>query len=357
MKNTISFMVGTNFSEFQLDYIINEPRITEVYGSMPLNAIGSIKLPTARPDFRLPQITSAQLCNFVRKLHEHGKSFNYTLNASATEIWYFTSEKEIREMFNFLESIEIDRVTLAHPIPLMYAMDYNFKIELSTIMNINNLDAVKWYFGKSAKIDKICLSIYSNRDFKFLRQANQIAEDLGSFVELLVNEFCNIHGMPCTQFYRKACYELNSYIHHDPKYHDNFPKNQCTRARAHPVSWIKAPFISPYDLNYYMAETGIDQFKISGRTYSNELWEKTIYTYLNADPAHANTIDNNILGLWGHVSDNKDYDFHISLKGLFDLNFIENFPKLDSCSRKLCSECGYCHYVYQMHQKFCKEGS
>ncbi|HDK41964.1 MAG TPA: hypothetical protein ENG87_01185 [Candidatus Pacearchaeota archaeon] len=353
----MNFNIGTNFETHFLNNIIEmnnkykNNKITEMYGSLK-NCVSNI--PTARPDFRIPDITVLQFKEYVKKCHENFISFNYTANSPLTSDWFYKSQIYYKKFSDFLKDMEIDVLTLSHPLPIFaeYLSNQNFGIEISTILDVNNIDAIK-YYCEHLDVKKICLSISKNRDFQFLEALAKTK--YVNRIELLVNEFCNIKGIPCQNFYRKSCYELHSLGGNPDNFFGGFPMKWCSHLRREPVSWLKSNIIMPHDLHYY-TEMGYQNFKISGRTLTTKFITNLAEVYLSEGK---DCFNNNLLSLWGHVNKisannvntsnlEKIPDIFLSMERLKEIDFLKFFKeKRESCDNVLCEKCTYCHKIYR----------
>lgn len=389
MSNVIGLNVGYSFDfdiipmldRLSTMYRENGIVINEVYGSL----LNGPLFKTARPNGRLPKVDILDLEKHVQLLNSFGICFNYVLNASPTYLWYSMTDDEIKRIIDTLLGLGVKYITISNMYLLHRVVEYAYKshieqpfIVLSTIMEIDNFDTIDFYIGKSSSIrpvvkrafltrtpledkllithigqyskyvDKIILSIYSNRDFILLNQLKKFG--LSHKVELLVNEFCTIAGMPC--MLRKMCYELHSISVKSAK--DlvmNFPFGWCSQSRDRfPDSYLKAPVIFPWDIGTYESEFGINKFKLSGRTLPTEFILKTTEAYMSL----GKRMDDNILALWGHVNrigtDDlmKLPEIYISAKKLKGIGFITPLmERQGSCKQLSCVSCNYCERVYE----------
>ena len=89
-----NFKLGVNFDFDLLRDIIemnnksNENKITELYGSDATHSDLA-----ARPKFRLPDITSKELKEYVKIAKENGIDFNYTMNS----FFPYMSKEELKK--------------------------------------------------------------------------------------------------------------------------------------------------------------------------------------------------------------------------------------------------------------------
>lgn len=346
----IQLNVGSNFDFGLIEsikalnkkYKKNNIQVSELYGSLPRSVFNT---PSARPDFRIAEISMEVFAEFVKKCHEAGLKFNYTLNSPLTSDW-FKKNKNFYDIFlDYMKTAEVDIVTIAHSLPMNYLFG-KITIEVSTIMEVDNINAIQYYLDY-LEVHKICLSIAKNRDFKFLKLLSKTKYVQN--IELLANEFCSFYGIPCQNFLRKACYQMHALGGNQNNKHKGFPMLWCSFTReASPVSWLKANAIYPHDL-YYYTDLGFNKFKLSGRTLPTEFILKTVEAYLSFGEVQ----DDNLLRLWGdvkftHTNDKMQMsETKISLKKLKNIDFLKHFyNSKDSCASKLCSKCVYCHKIY-----------
>jgi len=329
-------------------YKSNGIQVKELYGSLPGHVYN---LPTARPDFRIPQITTEQMRDFIERCHDSGFRFNYTLNSPLTQDWFNKTEEDMSFIMDTLFKLGIDNekgdlVTVSHMIPLSFLYKH-FDISISTIMEIQDINAIQMYI-KKFDVKKICLSLNKNRDFRFLREAHRLG--LNTSLELLSNEFCIVGDVMCQNVYRKSCYELHALGGNKENKFHGYPMKLCSASRfADPASWLRARAVFPWDTIRYFEEVGINQFKISGRTLPMEFILKTIEAYLSL----GEKMDDNMLNLWGHVDKVGTDDLmkvttplHISAEKLKSLSFLDYFINGNfNCQDRSCEDCRYCDNV------------
>ena len=341
----ILFNVGTNFDVRVLEKAVelNERykddglKIHEFYGSLPGG--------TARPNFRIPEIRYLDLKEYIKECHSNGIRFNYTLNSPLTDYWFSKRGSEFKDLAEMLIDLNVDIVTIAHMIPLQYLNDF-CQMEISTIMEVQSIEAIKRYINRF-NVEKICLAITKNRDLSFLRALKK--HGLHAYSELLVNEFCNIEGIPCQNFYRKSCYDLHALGGNQNNEKGGYPLKICSASRYQDdVSWIKANVIFPWDVSRYEQVTGIHNYKISGRTLPTEYINYIMEAYMS----RGLIMDDNILSLWGHVDKVEKPDktvipkVYISAETLKSIRFLDFFidTRID-CQKADCTDCGYCDDV------------
>lgn len=353
------FKIGTGFDMSVIDRVdeLNKKysdtaRVSEFYGSVRTDAPLA-----ARPDFRLPDLWDERLETFIKAAHGIGVRVNYTINSImpyGTKSNFVKSKYAIANTLAFLEEASVDLVTVGSPIMLEFIKREfpNFKpdIEVSTIMHVDTLTQIK-YLHDEYGVKKVCGSLLKNRDFTFTRKAVKLCESLGMWYELMVNEFC---GVGTTSYATHCIYRDSCYICHstnrtasDAESFGNYPMDLCTAGRnANKANWLRSNFIRPEDLGLYEEYTGVNHFKITGRTGSSDYQMRTLEAYMSG------SFDGDLLELWKpletikqeNVSDSVDYKIipNKKLEG-FVLPFIHG----QVCANEICGEtCSYCQKFY-----------
>ena len=340
-------MFGSTWNIEQLESIIKINKeyekgkivISELYGSLRNK---HIPLLSARADYRIPECDIEDFKKYVQKARENDIEINYTCNAplvnSVHEI--FAAEEEYAKWFIFLEEIGVNRVTVANPLLLGIIDKYAFKlkIEISTIMHSSFATNLDYY--QNYNIDRICPNIYLNRNWSFLKEYNRVAEQKGIEVQLLANEFCMYGSTPCFGVYRLACYTQSSFGGNEEMLYDNWPFNECAKARAkNPSSWLKAPFILPQHLHFYMRETGVFNFKISGRTNSIQHVNHLISAYMKQ------SYNDKLMKLWIEQGNQGISKFNVTVEELQEVNFFDRLLNKVDCNYD-CAICRWCDEKY-----------
>lgn len=276
----------------------NKCRITETYSSM---RYGDTKLPTARPDFRLKDVSWTDLEWYVKELAKYNIEFNYTMNGiDIGDLKTFDANlPDFISSIKRLESIGVKRFTIAHPLIVeIVTKNTNVPIELSTIMHIDSLQVVKIWRDISKNVDKICLNLYKNRDIGFVSKMNELCNKYNIKLEVMANEFCNISGAPCKGIYRDSCYLLHCKNQNelDAKKFGNYPWGRCILSRGYDsASWLNAKTVPPNDILKYEKHTGVNNFKITCRTAPMEFALFLAESYLSCN------YDGLLAGLWLHL--------------------------------------------------------
>jgi hypothetical protein len=304
-------------------YIDNNIRVNELYGN-PQDPI----LSSVRADARVPSATDKIIKEFVKTARKANIDINFTLNKSCIgEVTSFNLNT-MQKRIDYYKDLGVTRFTLFSPY-LISKLDFP-NIEISTIHNNTNINYLHGVCKLSPKIDKICLPIYMNRDFKKLKACSKLLPK----PELVVNEFCASYKGIC--IYRTECYNLQSH-----NQNLEYPFKNCSEYRKKTnLSWLKSPFILPQWLLYYSVTANINYFKLTGRTHSQGSLLNIIETYLKMDykgPIHK---------LWGEGLPYQDLvaTDNILAEDLVDVGFINGMNiKEFECETALCdTECSYC---------------
>lgn len=354
--------VGCNFSNEHVNAIVElcayqlpkaNTTITEVYGSPgKLNPLGSV-----RPRFREKDIESKVFIKNVKTLRNLGIKINLTLNSLLPtmiikdNIYYpkgfYRDSIVVEALANFLDIFGryIDAIIVSHP-SLIDLLHTSPKLEkdiiISTIMNVHSTAQVVWIKNNWPKVKRICTALWRNRDFDWLNEVNKIIN-----VELLVNEFCSIGGVECEGLFRQACYlsqSINSAW--------NPMTTRCISSRrTHPESWLMAKFILPQWIRKYKEITGIDYYKITGRTHNAQFLLKIYKMYIDE------IADCNLLELWGHLEATLDpLSWYKQQRAAVDIINIptKEVDRLFEIFRRCNSnDCGYkCQFCREMINKF-----
>lgn len=296
----ISFKVGCNFdlalldaiAELNLRYGKPDWGIRELYGSLPsVNPIG-----TARPAFRLQDHDEKYLDQYVTRAKKIGLGMNYTINVSAVDPRELKAhESQIEAFLAFLDTIGVIRVTVAHPLvaQLVQTLCPSMPIELSTILQIRHPRQLEQLKERCPSIQKLCIDVFMNRDQAKLIELCSVANALGIWLEMIVNEFCIFE---CAD--RNQCYDLHALdlAKDETKLYGHYPMGNCIRERImKPIEWLYARFILPEWTRSYAARFGIQSFKITGRTHPTPYIKRVTEAYLREQ------YSGNLLELWADV--------------------------------------------------------
>ena len=307
--------------------------VNEIYGSIP-QLTGS-----ARASWRLPS-PDVPVKEYVSRAKEGGIEINYTLNQSCPgSLDEFGSKiPGLKTSIYLLLEAGINRFTVTLPLmaQLLLEMDYSITIKVSTIARVESIEEASYWINLGAK--EITGGLDINRNFPLVKKLVEYCKSKGVSYETLASEFC---CWRCPFRYR-GCYSSQS--HNSSKGAMNYwPWKQCNEIRRKdPSQFIKSRMILPQHLKRYQELTGVDKFKVTTRTASEEraLW--ILEQYLNQD------YQDNIVKLWtvSHLAGEKELPFYISGKKLN--NLLDIFiPLGEKCDSMSCEDCGVCQRIYE----------
>ncbi|MCP4551778.1 MAG: hypothetical protein GY834_07005 [Bacteroidetes bacterium] len=288
----ISLSVGCNFDGELIEFVnrINKTstnvKVKEFYGS-----IRDHHEFTARPAYRLPDLSKKKFESFISKCNDSNLSFNYTLNTL-----YPSSKKQLVKnsklifLVKYLMNIGINNITISNPIIAEFIRDNGIDINLtiSTIAHVDTVTQIKiWH--ETYGINKLHSNILKNRSIKFLTNANKYCEENNIELSLIANEFCGngtnsidnaYSSTHC--IYRDSCFLLHAenLTIEDDKSLNGYPMNHCIDSRSNIETWLKTMFIRPEDLSKY-SKIGISSYKITGRTGTTEYLKRIIEAYIS----------------------------------------------------------------------------
>ena len=324
-------MVGSNydpilpqeFAKLNEQYEKSGIRIDEVYGS-----IQAIKIfGTARPDFRVPDISLESFEKSVSELNAAGISVNYTDNTPIVNKNNIDVE-HVKTTLRYLERIGIKRLTVCHPLAMEIIGKYStLPIEVSTIYRANTVYQLRELKSRNPNINKVCLDVALNRDFDKIKELKNECDNLGIDLEILANEFCITD---CAD--RVQCYNEHAQCKtvEETGLFNRYPMGICTKLRnsKSPIEWVRARFVLPQSMDYYVENFGIERFKVTGRTHP------TPYILWIAEEYLKQHYTGNLLQLWADVKNIKrvadgkeDFlnpKFDIDASG-FDTEFIKQY--------------------------------
>jgi hypothetical protein len=256
--------------------------------------------------------------------------------------FYFRKYDKIKESLRYIEDLGVDRFIVTSPLLMDIICDVtNLPIKISTIVSPRYINSLEYY--KEMGADMVCIDIYKNRHFDFLRDYNYESLQKGITIELLTNEFCMYGNAPCADIMRTPCYTHSALGGNMSQYFSNWPFGKCQKKRKEqPICWLKAPFVLPQHLSIYKELTGINHFKLSGRTNSSEFWEKTVKSYFEQD------FQGNLLNLYEEPQKTKTVsDFNPSIQELNDVGFFDIwFKDKKSCDYRCGKYCNWCELKF-----------
>ena len=356
------YKVGCNFDPELINVVkeLNEKyknhgRIVELFGSDR-----DTEEVTARPGWRLPKISKEYFADYVKKLNDIGVKFNFTMNSIipyGSKVEMVKHKKDIQDLVKWLESIGVYRLTIANPeILIMVREVSNIEVEMSCITHIDTVTQMK-YYHETFGVNKFCCSILKNRNKEFLIRAQDYCSRNGCILEIMCQEMCGVAGIDnqgshyathCV--FRDSCYICHACnrTKEESMLDNNYPMSYCMSARSStPEAWLRMRWIRPEDQKIYREKTGINYWKVSGRTGTLEYMKFVLEAYMSE------SYDGNLLGLWKPLS--SIYDGKTELKSKTDIDipnkkldgFINKWMDGNGCE---CEnhECGYsCRYCEQ----------
>jgi collagenase-like PrtC family protease len=202
----------------------------------------------------------------------------------------------------------------------------DLKIKASSVCQINSPLKAKFY--DELGIKRIVLDEDIHRRFDILTNIRKVyTGDL----EVIVNSYC-LNDCPYKMFH----YNSLSFSHIDKTTYPYY-STRCKHSHIGAENFMKLNWIRPEDIHYF-SETGIDYFKLQGRTtvssgnpvkaascYMSEYYEGDLVRLLELFSPKRN------LAIAETAIENRILD------GFFD-KFV-NDP--ESCT-KICEDCGYC---------------
>lgn len=360
-KSMNFYKVGCNFDPELINIVVElnkkyagKSQIVEFFGSDRSN-----EAVTARPGWRLPDISKEFFADYVKKLAENNIAFNYTMNSIqpyGSKIEMIKHKKEIQDLVLWLEEIGVYRITIANPMMALFIREVsNIEMELSCIAHFDTVTQLK-YYHEVLGINKFCNSILKNRNKQFLINAQKYCNENGIILELMANEFCGVAGVDkdgthyathCT--FRDSCYLCHACnkTKEDSMSYNNYPMGYCMSARSQtPEAWLRMRWIRPEDQKIYREKCGVNYFKLSGRTGTSEYLKFVIEAYMSE------SFDNNLLALWKPLS--SIYDGKTELKSDTDVDipnkkldgFIDKWMEGNGweCENQMCgTTCNYCY--------------
>lgn len=359
-KSMNFYKVGCNFDPALIDIAVElnnkyrgKSQIVEFFGSDRAH-----EEVTARPGWRLPDISKEDFAAYVKKLKENNIAFNYTMNSIipyGSKVEMIQHKKDIQDLVKWLEDIGVYRITIANPMMALFIREVSdIELEISCISHVDTVTQIK-YYHETFRINKFCLSLLKNRNKKFLINAQKYADENGIVLELLANEFCGVAGVDAqgTHYATHCAFRDSCYICHatnktkeDSMAYNNYPMGYCMSARSStPEAWLRMRWIRPEDQKVYRDLTSVNYFKLSGRTGTSEYLKFVMEAYMSG------SFDGNLLQLWKPLK--SIYDGKTELKSETDVDipnkkldgFIDKWMNGDGweCADQLCgTTCKYC---------------
>ncbi len=255
----MKFAVATNF---QPDFLkkINKQEVYEIFGKLTSDFIGG-----GRASYVLPSISKRLLQQHVKDTRANGIQFNYLLNAACLGNREFTlrGQRNIRNLLDWLEDIEVDSVTVTLPylLELIKKKYPHFKVHISVYAHVNALGIAKHWEDLGADLINL-ESVRLNRDFELLRK---IKEHVRCKLQLVANNSC-LCFCPFGAYHALINSHASQTCESSGGFIIDYCIVKCKYVRlADPVNFIRSDWIRPEDIHYY-EDVGIDSLKIVERT-------------------------------------------------------------------------------------------
>lgn len=358
----MEFMVACNWENDLLDKI-DYPEVTTLFGGLPETIIAG-----GRPSSIIKDISYEEFEDYVKRVHEKGWIFDYTVNSTCLGNMEFSSEgrKEILKYIEGLLEAGVDSLTVSMPtlIEIIKRHFPDVKIKASTLQRIDSVAMAQKFEELGA--DLIMLSENINRNFELL---SAIRRSVKSKIALVANVGC-IYG--CQSMHSHP----NSTSHNGAKGNTRLPLSEYYQANciltriSNPVEFVKSRWIRPEDVKVY-EDIGIDMLKILDRNSTSDTLGERVRAYSER------SYDGNIIDFMGQMFNKKrsrtptlvaklsqERDegmkkigeffrtfFQVNIPDLFYLDnkklpkdFINGFMSRD-CSKLSCDKCNYCKSI------------
>lgn len=351
----MKFSVGTNWDFSLIDSLAKIPEVREVYGSSNATPVG-----TGRPSFILGKISKDDMALYIKRLHERGIKFNYTLNAPCLNNLEFTKDAHIEliDQLEWLVSIGIDGVTVSIPylLEIIKKRFPQLHAKVSIIAHVNSVQRARYFENLGA--DELMIDFLMNRDFK---QLEKIQNSVKCQLAILLNDAC-ISGCPYRYYHYNVSGHASQTNHPTKGFFVDYCAIRCTIERLkNPRLALSARWVRPEDIKFY-EEIGFDTFKISGRRMSAKWIERAVKAYASRrlDGNLSDILDYSILGVDEEMN-SPDFETmegaaELNINSLFELaNFQPQKPYIDNKSLNgflefykkkectgICDQCNHC---------------
>jgi len=348
--------VCTNWDRSLLEGLASIPDVYEVFGSEDRSLFGS-----ARPSIVLGRVEKEEMAQYIKKVHDKGLKFNYTINAPCLNNMEFNKavhEKMIGEL-EMLVDMGIDGVTVAIPylLELIKRRFPKLHVKVSVIAQVNSIPKARFFEEMGA--DEILLDYMINRDFKLLEN---IRKSVKCDLSLLLNDLCT-YGCAYRNYHYNVAGHASQSDHLSEGFCIDYNTLRCSIERLkNPSLFISSRWIRPEDISCY-EDIGYEYFKVAGRrmtadwilnaakAYSTRKYEGNLSDILDCSlpgmtdkalpmkfeniSSGISSIDVNSLMKLYQTKSEMPYIDNNSLEG-----FIEFF-KNDCCTGN-CNACNYC---------------
>ncbi len=274
----LKFSVATNWDDNlikEIETLDSEHIVTEIFGKLDSDFIGG-----GRPTYALNPVSKKKASYHIRFVKKTGREFNYLLNATCLDNREFTisGHREIRKILSWLDSLDVDTITIANPY-LGYLIRNNyprFELAVSCYAALDSVKKIR-FWTEEIGANKITLPPSGiTRNFPLLKK---IRSQLNCELQLLANQLCQ-HNCPF------GIYHANFASHASQSHHllRGFGIDWCLlncryKLLTQPEELIKASWIRPEDVRHYES-IGIDSLKLTDRIRDTKHILATLKTYL-----------------------------------------------------------------------------
>jgi collagenase-like PrtC family protease len=329
--------------ELSIATIFDNTLIDRVKGTSVKNLFGKLTqdfVGGGLEPFKLDTVTREQVENHIGYAHEHGITYNYTLNSPCLANAEFSENgrMELRQLLDWLVSAEVDSVTVSIPLLLRIIKKEYPEIQVKVSSSVCVDSVIKARRWEEMGADCIVLDpMVVNRDFEML---NAIRKAVGIDLELIINNNCLWHCPFLT--YHQSCMGHTSRGDGNSSSYDYCYLSGCSLRRVtDPAILLMTDWIRPEDLSHY-EELGYTQFKIIDRATPMEFMVERVRAYENR------SFEGNLLRIMQHFGYRDIFNPEEIMKHIYIDNqaldgFIEHFKK-HHCSIMDCGRtCRHCH--------------
>ncbi|MBC1517124.1 U32 family peptidase [Listeria immobilis] len=262
--------VATNFDDKLIEGIKGTD-VTNLFGKLTNDFVGG-GLETTNLD----SINRDKVIEHVKQAHHNDLTFNYTFNNPFLGNEEFTKKgkNELKELFDWLNEIEVDYLTISIPIFLRYVKkNYpKMKVKVSSSVCVNSVSKIRRWEEMGA--DCIVLDPMTvNRNFSLLKDLRD-STDLD--LELIVNNNC-LYECPILS-YHQAFLGQSSRVT-GKNVGTDYCYLGCSKKRVlDPVNYLISDIIRPEDVQFY-EELRYNHIKIIDRATPTDLLIKRCKAY------------------------------------------------------------------------------
>lgn len=247
----------------------------QLYGALPFS------FPTGRPD-DVPTISRESAIGHFREAKALGLETNYLINGAKGSRFFAEKGQAVREYIEWVtQELRPDLITISDP-DLQIILNLEFGWEafcISAIAGIRNESGlIRWleHTKSNGHVRSVVLHHdVTQRSYTGISALARAAQDRDVRPKLMVTESC--YG-GCKM--RQAHYGFVSQPSGTRPQHDPFQMSCMMKRLAEPTSLLDlAGFITPDEIADISAMTGVDSFKITGRSCSAEWIARACHHY------------------------------------------------------------------------------